>query len=442
MTGHGRPSIDHRGPGTDLFDDPPWDGRLDVERKRRDGLRHVAIVVFLVSLGILGVMTATTLVGLVHDFPLGPIGSFDLTPSPSSANGIDIALSPNGTVAYVTEPTNNRLVVFNAWTGQVRATVGVGNDPAGLALSPDGTQVWVVNTTPTLAGAGPSGPGAPSGLGSGSVTVVSTATDEVLGTIAVGVDPIDVAFSPDGRSAYVTNNGALSPGLVSVIDTSTRTVVRTLTPTTTPSSGSPGQNPTSVAVTPDGKEVWVSVVNDMTESSSWPNDVGAGASSTSTFDGVSVFDAATGAQVAQIPVGTGPFFMVLSHDGREAYVADKLSCDVREIDTATFQVVATVAWPSSSGCPYGLAAGPDDNVVDTVTGSDHTFNEAHAGHAFGSVDFATGRADVAGQIGRNPVTVALSPDAATAYVVDADNPEIDLVDPRDGSVKAVFRIPD
>ena len=152
--------------------------------------------------------------------------------------------------------------------------------------------------------------------------------------------------------------------------------------------------------------------------------------------------AAAPASVATIPVGSGPFFLALSGDGREAYVADKLSCDIREIDTATFRVVATVGWPLSRGCPYGIATGPNDNIVYAVTGSDHTLSEGHAGNAFGSADFATGQAHVSGHVGQDPVTVALSLDATTAYVVDADRPVIDLVDPTDGSIKAAFTIPD
>jgi len=302
--------------------------------------------------------------------------------------------------------------------------VAVGDDPAGLAVSPDGSQVWVVNTTLSSFGTGSS-----SGAGPGSVSVVSTATDHVLGTIPVGSGPIDVAFSPDGRSAYVTNNGVLLPGSVSVIDTTTLEVVGTLTPTPAPSPASAGSNPTSVAVTPDGKEVWVSEVDDADGSSTTP-------------DAVSVFDTTTGAQMARIPVGTGPYFMTLSHDGRDAYVADKSSCDVREIETATFRVVSTVDWPSSHGCPFGIAAGPDDNLVYTVTGSDHTFNQDHAGNAFGSVDFATDNARISGDVGRDPVTVALSGDTATAYVVDADRPVIEVVDPTDGTIKTTLTIPD
>jgi DNA-binding beta-propeller fold protein YncE len=133
--------------------------------------------------------------------------------------------------------------------------------------------------------------------------------------------------------------------------------------------------------------------------------------------------------------------MVFSADGADAYVADKVSCDVRQIDTATLAVVSTVHWPSWNGCPYGLATGPEGNLVYTVTGDDHTLQDGVAGDAFGSVDFTTGQTRVLGQVGEDPVTVAVSADGTTAYVVDADTPEIDVVDLSDGSIRSVIRLP-
>src|SRR6202043_2332643 len=122
----------------------------------------------------------------------------------------------------------------------------------------------------------------------------------------------------------------------------------------------------------------------------------------------------TDAQVARIGVGDGPFFMVLSRGGHEAYVADKLSCDVKEIDTTTYQVVATVRWPGSHGCPFGVAASPEEGVVYTVTGNDHPINEGAAGNSFGSVNFATSEVVVHDRVGTDPVTLALSLDGSRA----------------------------
>jgi YVTN family beta-propeller protein len=425
MTNRRRPSLQDREPAVDLFDDPPWQTRIDNRRTPLAWLGHIVFALLVVALGLLGLVALLAIISLITlsgpwKLGLGPI-TFSL-PAPSSY-GLDIALSPDGTRAYVTEPSDNRLVVLNAHTGAVLATVVVGDNPSGLALSPDGTRVWVVNTT--LSDSAP-----------GSVTVVATATDSVVGTVPVGSDPIDLAFSPNGRWAYVTNHGVFSSGSVSVIDTTTLAVIATFAPPPAPAvttSTAPflelsGWNPTSIAATTNGQQLWVSAVNNLSDSPT-------------TTDFVYVFNATFGTPEAKIAVGTGPYFMVLSRDGGDAYVADKVSCDVRQIDTATFRVVTTVRWPSAHGCPFGLAAGPTDNLVYTVTGHDDTIDEPASGRSFGSVDFTTSRAHVSGSVGSDPVTLALSPDGTTAYVVDAGQPLIDLVDPSTGAVTSTFKLP-
>jgi YVTN family beta-propeller protein len=421
-------------------------------------LRHLGFVLFLVFLVLLGGGLILVAIAFVSFFAWlqFDLGTFNFTTPPPSAYGIDIALSADGTRAYVTEPSDDRLVVLDTHTGAVLATVAVGDTPSGLALSPNGTQVWVVDTdlssAPTAAPApigspsttigSPSTTGPPLNTGQPSVTVVSTATDSVVATITVpDLGPIDVAFSPDGHWAYVTDNGTFADGFVNVIDTSSLAVVGAIAPRDHPPDAQ-GWNPTSVAVSSDGGQLWVSAVNDMGDSPG-------------TRDDVDVFNTTFGGQLAEIPVGAGPFFMVLSADGRDAYVADKVSCDIRQIDTTTLKVVATVPWPSDQGCPFGLAAGPGD-VVYTVTGDDHTFNEGSAGDAFGSVHFAPSPATsppqagapgdpapatVLGSVGADPVTVALSPDGSEAYVVDADRPAVDVVDTATGAVTATFVLP-
>ena len=56
------------------------------------------------------------------------------------------------------------------------ATVAVGNIPVGVAVSPAGTRVYVANR------------------GSDTVSVIDTATNLVVATLAAGDGPIDVAF--------------------------------------------------------------------------------------------------------------------------------------------------------------------------------------------------------------------------------------------------------
>lgn len=328
-----------------------------------------------------------------------------LPPLEPSSYGMNVALSPDGATAYVTEPTADALAVVDTGTGSEEAHVPVGLGPAGLAVSPGGGQVWVAD-------ADAAGDGVQT-----SVTVVSAATDTVVGTISgLGAisGAIDVAFAPGGGTAYVSENGGLSDGGVAVVDAATLQVVGQLVP-----SLGTQWNPTSVAVSPDGQQVWVSAE---------PSPISIKPGS------VFVFSAATGDELAQVRVGAAPDFLALSPDGRYAYVAAKVGCRIEEIDAATFRVVTSVVAPSGFGCPFGVAAGKEDGTVYAVTGNDHFFDQGRQGDAFEVYSLASGAVSVHRITGADPVTVAMSPDGATAYVVDADHPTIDVVSAATGAV--------
>ena len=89
----------------------------------------------------------------------------------------------------------------------VTATVTVGSYPWGVAVSPDGTKVYVTNH------------------GNNNVSVIDTATNTVTATVNVGSYPNGVAVNPDGTKVYVANPGS---NTVSVIDTATNTVTATV----------------------------------------------------------------------------------------------------------------------------------------------------------------------------------------------------------------------
>ena len=62
--------------------------------------------------------------------------------------------------------------------------------------------------------------------------------------MAVGTNPQDVTYSPDGRYVYTAN---VDSNTVSVVDTETRTVTATI----------PTDSPTSIAVLPNGRAAYV-----------------------------------------------------------------------------------------------------------------------------------------------------------------------------------------
>ena len=130
-------------------------------------------------------------------------------------------------------PTNNSVTSItgpSSWT--VGSTIGVGNCPAGIAFSPDGSTAYManasdntitpINTSTFTAGtAFSSGVSTPlymavtpngaslvvTGPGSNQVAVISTANTASVQTVTVGTDPVGVAILPDSSAAYVDNDG-------------------------------------------------------------------------------------------------------------------------------------------------------------------------------------------------------------------------------------------
>jgi len=244
----------------------------------------------------------TQVVGVVFDpnggrfYAVDPIGNSVVavslptntvgTPIGVGSNPFLAAIGPAGTPAagklYVTNLGNsgigNTVSVVDTTTKQV-TTVIVGRDgagPAGLAVSPDGTRLWVANssadtiaivdtttnkvikTIPLPSGAvyialSPDGHQAyVTNADTTTVTVINTANYTTAGIVTVGQKPGAIAFSPDGSVAYVTNQ---SDNTVSVINTATKTAFKTITV---------GKTPLGIAASPDGKYLYVTNVLDST----------------------------------------------------------------------------------------------------------------------------------------------------------------------------------
>ena len=121
-----------------------------------------------------------------------------------------MAINADGSLLYfVASDNNNTLFVVDTKTFQVVSTISVGQNAHGLALTPDGSKIYVPNT------------------GANTVSIISTATNSVIKTISVGTYPNGVSITPDGNFVYVVNGNPGSTSSVSVISTSTNDVVST-----------------------------------------------------------------------------------------------------------------------------------------------------------------------------------------------------------------------
>jgi YVTN family beta-propeller protein len=217
--------------------------------------------------------------------------------------------------------------------------IPVGYMPEALAATPDGSQVWVVDSGPQTSTSPLWG-----------ISVINTSTDTVARHFHLIGDPTDVAFSPNGQDAYVTTSNGLY-----IYNVTSKKQVGFI-----PGLGSPK----SVAVAPDGSAVYVTETSDAK---------------------LATISTATDQVVRTTHVGQEPWQAVVSADGSTVYVANPDSNSVSVVNTATGQVENTY---TVNGVPDALGLTPNGAQL-WVTGDDSgimTVINTHTGHRVGATN--------------------------------------------------------
>ena len=88
-----------------------------------------------------------------------------------------IAITPNGTTAYVAEYGQDSVVPINLATNTAGKPISVGHLPRGVAVTPNGAMVYVTN------------------IGATTVTPITTATNKAGKPIQVGNGPIAIVIN-------------------------------------------------------------------------------------------------------------------------------------------------------------------------------------------------------------------------------------------------------
>ena len=232
----------------------------------------------------------------------GPRGSF---------NGpLGIAITPDGSTAYVTNSLGDTVTPINLLTHP--ATVGtpirVGSGPSAIAITANGRFAYVTN------------------FNSNSVTPINLLAHpaSVERSIHVGVGPWSLALSPTGSLIIVSNSESST---VSVIATATSRVTTLQV----------GSRPQAIAVTPNGASAYVASGNDLTplDLKNTPVTVGA-----------------------PIRVGAAPLGIAISPRGNVAYTANS---------DGTVTPVRLKASPASPGTPVavGTLSQPDGVAINS-----------------------------------------------------------------------------
>ena len=235
----------------------------------------------------------------------------------------------------------------------------------------------------------------------GTVSVIDTTSFKVLTSIRVGKMPHNVQLSPDGKIAWVTNNGEPDPGTASrqrdlnkeahagmakpgavwLIDTETNAVIAKIVV---------GLDPTHVVLTPDGRFAYITNGGD---------------------NSVTAIDAAARSVVATIRVGKFPHGLRFAPDGRQAYVANLKGGTVSVIDVASHKEIAQI--------PVGKGPAQTGFTLDGRL----AFVSLSEENAIAVIDPTTRKVTRKISVGTVPIQLFATPDSRILLVANQGSPE-------------------
>jgi YVTN family beta-propeller protein len=275
------------------------------------------------------------------------------------------------------------------------------------------------------------------------LALVDPATEKVILKLPTGLGPHEVAVSPDGRTAYVSNFGRYSVypagdtehdkagNTITVIDLVDRKVKATFDLGT-------HTGPHGMIVSHDGKLLWTTsetpqAVLELDAATGkilhvWntsqvrshmivvtPNETKFYV--TNTVSGsVSAIDRTTG-EVKVLATGPGTEGITISPDGEEVWAASRLDDKISIISTATDTIVA--AFPSGGKGPKRMDFTPDGTQVWVTNPSSNqtTVFDARARELLASLTLA-----------KSPSGVYISSDGHHAYITNANANELTFID--------------
>ena len=302
---------------------------------------------------------------------------------------------PTGPRLFVSNEIGGSVSVIDTATRQVVYTIPVGKRPRGIRASPDGKTVYVA-----LSGSPIGGPNVdesklpPPDRRYDGIGVIDATTGTLRRVLQGGTDPEQFAVSADGTRLFIANEDA---GLATVLDVTTGAILRQI---------KVGGEPEGVDLSQDGRVVYV----------------------TSEYDNqIFAIDTARLEVIKVIDVGPRPRSTGFLPNRPRAYVSAENGAAVDVIDTAKHEVVERVTFASDALRPMGIAASPDGSQVFVTTGRGGTLEV---------VDTKTNTIRGSIRVGERPWGLAVSADGRTVYTANGPSNDVSFVDVTTMSVTA------
>jgi YVTN family beta-propeller protein len=223
-----------------------------------------------------------------------------------------LAITPDYNHVYITNayPDPGTVFVINTTSNTVVGPpITVGNNPKEIAITPNGQFAYVTN------------------YDDDSVSIIQLSSNTVAGSpLTVGSAPYGIAITPNGQFAYVTNSG---DGTVSVIQLPSNTIIDPI---------NVGTDLKKIAITPDSTKAYSSFYTSATHFL------------------LDILNLSTKTYAGSISAGDSPYAIAFTPDGAFAYVTNVGNNTVSVINTST-NTPLDISIPVGVG-PYSIAITP------------------------------------------------------------------------------------
>lgn len=309
-----------------------------------------------------------------------------------------LALTPDNKLAYVANNNNyvlpdaDTVSVLDLENNLVLSTISDAsfNQPYTVTMNAQGTKAYVTNSNST------------------TVTIINVPNNSIAGIIDGFDGPSGFVITPDGTTAYVNNYGG--PDGVGSGNGKTIRVVDLRTNSIVGAAITVDQAPAALALSPDGAFLYsINYVD--------------GNPGTGTMN---VIRTSTNTVIATVTGFSGPFDIVITSDGKFAYVTNfgsnnfyPFGTTVSVVDLTKNKIIKNIEVGIQ---PSGIALSPDDRYAyvtnyDTLY-TDTNFSALAPGQGtVNIIDTKTNRVlEPTIPVGQSPANIAVSSDGAFAYV--------------------------
>jgi YVTN family beta-propeller protein len=284
----------------------------------------------------------------------------------------------------------NTVQVIDVATTQVVTTITVGQGPGSLAVTPDGSRVYVST--------------------GGTVSVISTASNTMIATIPIAGLTGSLAVNPSGQYVYVEGVNNVTEQIY-VISVATNAVVATI-----PMGDYGPYGLQQIVISPDGTRLFVA-------SLVVPN---------GQYGGVFVIDAMANQVFTSIPLPDGVSAIAIAPNDGAIYVGEINLNQIVKISTITFKVVATISVGSR---PISIVITPNGRAAYVADSA-----------LFGGIadveeiKLSTNQLIASIPVGTDPVALAFNSKGNFLYVANQLSNTVSVIDTLDNTVTATIPV--